>query len=262
MTQGGGASRERRVAWEPDTYDAQFAFVWKYGVDLVSLLAPQKGERILDLGCGTGHITAKIAETGATVLGVDRSPQMIEAARRRYPHLQFEVVDARDLHFRAEFDAVFSNATLHWILEPELVIRAVRNALRSGGRFVAEFGGRGNTRKIQSALEQVAAEFGLARPGEINPFYYPSASDYAGLLENNGLEVRYMTLVDRPTPMGSGHQGIRNWIAMFGPDYCAKLDPANRELFYRKVEAVLRPELFHDDQWWGDYRRLRFSAYK
>jgi trans-aconitate methyltransferase len=136
--------QQREAEWNANLYDAKHAFVWKYGADLVPLLAPQSGERILDIGCGTGHLTAQIAESGARVVGVDRSPEMATAARKAYPKLQFEVADARDLPFRDEFDAVFSNAMLHWIREPELVVRSVRNALRPGGRFVAEFGGKGN----------------------------------------------------------------------------------------------------------------------
>ena len=144
---------ERQAEWNVNLYDAKHAFVWKYGADLLPLLAPQSGERILDIGCGTGHLTAKIAESGARLVGVDRSPEMVNAARKVYPNLQFEVADARDLRFHKEFDAVFSNATLHWIHEPELVIRSILNSLRQGGRIVAEFGGKGNIRKMQSAFD-------------------------------------------------------------------------------------------------------------
>ena len=148
MSQGmSETSKERRAAWNPNLYDAKHAFVWKYGADLISLLAPQAGERILDIGCGTGHLTAQIADSGATVVGTDRSAEMVNAARREYPHLQFEVADARDLRFRAEFDAVFSNATLHWIHEPERrdpecverpsAARTVRRGIRRQGEYSA-----------------------------------------------------------------------------------------------------------------------------
>ena len=257
-----GVSKERRAAWDPNLYDAKHAFVWKYGADLISLLAPQAGERILDIGCGTGHLTAQIADFGATVVGTDHSAEMVDAARRKYPHLQFEVADARDLRFRSEFDAVFSNAMLHWIHEPERVIQSVWNALRPGGRFVAEFGGKGNIHKIQKALDQALVELGVARQGEVDPWYYPSVSEYATLLEKNRFEVRFVTLVDRPTPMEDGDAGMRNWIAMFGSEHCAKLSSENREHFYRRVEELLRPDLFRDGQWWADYRRLRFVACK
>jgi trans-aconitate methyltransferase len=254
--------KERQAEWNANLYDAKHAFVWKYGADLVSLLAPQNGEHILDIGCGTGHLTAQIADSGARVVGVDRSPEMVNAARKAYSNLQFEVADARSLGFHGEFDAVFSNAALHWIREPELVIQSVRNALRPGGRFVAEFGGHGNIRKMQSAFEQTLSELSAAAQGEINPWYYPSVSEYATLLEKNGFEVRFITLFDRPTPLADGEAGMRNWIAMFGSDFLAKLTPETHEPFFRRVDELLRPELFREGQWWADYRRLRFAAWK
>jgi trans-aconitate methyltransferase len=253
---------ERQAEWNANLYDAKHAFVWKYGADLVPLLAPQSGERILDIGCGTGHLTAQIAESGARLVGVDRSPEMVNAARMAYPHLQFEVADARDLRFHEEFDAVFSNATLHWIREPEVVIRNVRDALPPGGRFVAEFGGKGNIRKMQGAFDQALLELNTATQGKIDPWYYPSVSEYSMLLERNGFEVRFITLFDRPTPLSDGQSGLRNWITMFGSDYYAKVAPESRESFLQRVEALLRPELFRDGQWWADYRRLRLAAAK
>ena len=253
--------KEHQSEWNANLYDAKHAFVWKYATDLLPLLAPQSGERILDLGCGTGHLTAQIAESGAQVLGVDRSPEMVNAARRAYPHLQFEVADARDIPYHAEFDAVFSNAALHWIPEPELVIKSVRKALRPGGRFIAEFGGKGNIRKMLRAFDQALVELHAAAHGEINPWYYPSVSEYSTLLEKNGFEVRFITLFDRPTPLADGEAGMRNWIEMFGSSYLAKLGPESREPFLRRVEELLRPELFQDGQWCADYRRLRFSAW-
>jgi len=254
--------KEPKADWNANLYEAKHAFVWKYGADLLPLLGPQSGERILDIGCGTGHLTAQIAESGARVVGVDRSPEMVNAARNAYRNLQFEVMDARDLPYHNEFDAVFSNATLHWIREPERVIRSVQNALRPGGRFVAEFGGKGNIRKMQSAFDQALVELHAAARVEINPWYYPSVSEYATLLEEDGLEVRFITLFDRPTPLADGEAGMRNWITMFGSDYTAKLHPESRESFIQRVGELLRPELFRDGQWWADYRRLRFSAWK
>ncbi|MBZ5642362.1 MAG: methyltransferase domain-containing protein [Acidobacteriia bacterium] len=248
-------------AWNANLYDAKHDFVWKYGSDVVSLLAPQPGERILDLGCGTGHLSAQIAESGARVLGVDRSPEMIQAARQAYPKLKFEVADAMELKFDGEFDAVFSNAVLHWIHEPVRVILGVRRALAPGGRFVAEFGGRGNIAKMVRAFDQALAHVNSPNAGKINPWYYPSVSEYAALLEQNGFEVRFITLFDRPTGLADGAAGLRNWIAMFGSAYLEGLDAAQRENFLRRVEDFLRPDLFREEQWWADYRRLRLVAF-
>jgi trans-aconitate methyltransferase len=248
--------------WNANLYNAKHDFVWKYGSDVVSLLDPRAGESILDLGCGTGHLTVQIAEAGARVAGVDRSAEMVAAARLAYPNFKFEISDARKLAFREEFDAVFSNATLHWIHEPELVLRGVWKALRPGGRFVAELGGKGNIRAMQTAFDLALVELGAAKAGEVNPWYYPSVSEYSTLAERNGFEVRFVTLFDRPTGLADGAEGMRNWISMFGADYLAKAGEARREEFLGRVEEMLRPKLFRDGQWWADYRRLRLVAYK
>ena len=182
-----GKEKDAGAEWDAKLYNAKHDFVWKYGSDVVSLLEPRAGERILDLGCGTGHLTAQIAESGAQVTGVDRSAEMVAAARLAYPNLKFEISDARNLTFRDEFDAVFSNATLHWIHEPELVLQGVWRALRPGGRFVAELGGKGNIRAMQDAFDLALVELGAAKPGKCSPWYYPSVSEYSTLAEQNGL---------------------------------------------------------------------------
>ena len=250
------------AAWDAKLYDAKHDFVWKYGSDLVSLLDPRPGERILDLGCGTGHLAARIAESGAKVTGVDQSADMVAAARLTYPGLKFEVADARQLSFREEFDAVFSNATLHWIHEPELVLQGIERALSAGGRFVAELGGKGNIRLMQEAFDRALSDLGVAKVGQVRPWYYPGVSEYATLAETNGLEVRFITLFDRPTELADGAEGLRDWIRMFATAYLAKVGEGNREEFLTLVEENLRPKLFRDGSWWADYRRLRLVAYK
>src|SRR5260221_6945847 len=124
---------ERMAEWNAGLYEDKHSFVWEYGKALLDLLAARSGERILDLGCGTGHLTDRIAAAGAEVVGIDSSPAMVEQARRSYPPLRFEVGDARDFSFPEPFDAVFSNAVLHWITEPERVLACVQRALRPGG---------------------------------------------------------------------------------------------------------------------------------
>src|SRR5262249_26107528 len=161
------------------------SFVWKHGAALIDLLAPRPGERILDLGCGTGHLTAQIAAAGTDVLGIDSSAEMVGEAQRLYPHVRFEVADARDFAFDTAFDAVCSNAVLHWIKEPEKVMTCVRRALGPLGRFVVEFGGRGNVGAIIAGLTTAAQAIGLG--AWQHPWYYPGIAEYASLLERAGL---------------------------------------------------------------------------
>jgi trans-aconitate 2-methyltransferase len=243
--------------WDADLYDRSHSFVWKHGAALLDLLAPQPGERVLDLGCGTGHLTAQLAAAGAAVLGIDSAPAMIEQARRAYPALRFEVADARDFAFQQPFDAVFSNAALHWVRPPETVIACVRRALKPGGRFVAEFGGKGNVQAIAAALADAARAVGVAPPE--SPWYFPGIGEYASLLEAGGLEVTFALLFDRPTAL-EGEQGMRRWVEMFGSWALAAVPAERREEFLRAVEDRLRPPLYQDGTWYADYRRLRVLA--
>jgi trans-aconitate methyltransferase len=225
--------------WDARLYESGFQFVWKYGGDVVALLEPKPGEHILDVGCGTGHLTAEIAAAGATTLGIDASPAMIAQARQNFPKLSFRLVDAAEFQSEAVFDAVFSNAALHWMLDPDPVAAAIARALKPGGRFVGEMGGKGNIAAISNAVHSKIQN------------YYPSISEYSAVLERNGFEVRMMQLFDRPTPLEGGENGLREWIQTFRGDNTRPVE---------EVEAELRPLLFQHGRWVADYRRLRFSA--
>lgn len=244
--------------WNPGLYDASHSFVWKLAAALLELLEPKPGERILDLGCGTGHLTAQIAAAGAEVVGLDNSPQMVDQARRSFPTIRFEVADARMFAVAGQFDAVFSNAVLHWVKEPAAAISRIRAALKPGGRFVAEFGGKGNTRQMVAALQRQAAAFGI-HDYEI-PWYYPSIPEYTALLEEHGFEVTFATLFERPTPL-EGEAGLRKWFEMFCGNLLDRVKPGEREPFLAALEADLRPALYRDETWLADYRRLRIVAY-
>lgn len=247
------------TAWDARLYDDRHGFVWQHGASLVELLAPRPGERVLDLGCGTGHLTAQIAEAGAEVVGLDSDPVMLAKARAAYPHLTFVQADARDFTVPGPFDAVFSNAVLHWARPPEAVVRCVWRALRPGGRFVAEFGGHRNIRALTTAIETALRECGLS--AALPDWYYPSIGAYAGLLETHGFEVVSAWLFDRPTPL-AGESGLRDWVAMFCPNVLAAIPPEQREPFFRRLEAVARPGLFWNGNWVADYRRLRVVVSK
>jgi trans-aconitate methyltransferase len=246
-----------RNRWAAATYDGDHAFVFEHGSDVVSLLDPDPSERVLDLGCGTGHLTREIAETGSDVIGVDSSPEMVSAARTNHPDCRFVHADARRLPLEASFDAVFSNAALHWVDEQDRALSSVAAALEPGGRFVAEMGGTGNVAAIVGALETE-----LERRGHepASPWYFPSVGEYAARLEAHGFEVRHATLFDRPTELENGEDGLVDWLAMFGDAFLSPLSAAERRGVVASVEDRLRPERFEDGRWVADYRRLRFVA--
>ena len=248
--------------WNAAQYDAKYAFVYEKAKGLVDMLAPKAGEQILDLGCGTGALTAEIARRGAEVLGVDPSEEMISRAREKFPWLKFEVLDARQLRFNGEFDAVFSNAVLHWIPEAEQVIAGVAQALKPGGRFVAEFGGKGNIQRLVEGFHRAFSALGMREPDGVSPWFYPSVAEYAGLLERHGLEVREASLFERPTVLEERERGLENWIRVFRQTLIERMGEANGQQWIREVERQCRAELFHGGSWELDYRRLRIAAWK
>ncbi len=257
MTERNGGSN----TWDADAYDGSHAFVYEYGAALLELLSPTEGERILDLGCGTGHLTAEIAAVGADVVGLDSAAEMIAEARESYPDLEFVHGDARSMAFDEPFDAVFSNAALHWIPDRDqnAVLASVREALEPGGRFVGELGGAGNVEAIASAALEELDRRGYE--GE-HPWYFPSVGEYGSRLEAHDLEVRYARLFDRPTELDDGEDGLRRWLEMFGDGLLEPVPADERESVIDDVEARLRPSLFADGTWTADYRRLRFVAVK
>jgi trans-aconitate methyltransferase len=247
--------------WNAALYDAKHSFVSTKARDLVAQLAARRGERVLDLGCGTGTLTAEIAAGGAEVLGIDHSSEMIEEAHKKFPNLRFEVCEARSLPFSREFDAVFSNAALHWIPQAALVVAGVSRSLSPGGRFLAEFGGKGNVRNVVTALESSLAQLGISAAGA-NPWYYPSIAEYSALLENHGLEVREAVLFERPTKLEDGAAGFATWLSMFAGSFLQRVPDSKRAEFIRAAEDAARPALWKTAHWELDYRRLRIAAWK
>ncbi|MEZ6125493.1 MAG: methyltransferase domain-containing protein [Planctomycetaceae bacterium] len=245
--------------WAPKLYDEKHSFVWKLGSSVIELLNPLPGERILDVGCGTGQLTAKIAETEATVIGIDHSPAMIDEARRLFPDIDFQLADAHDLSFDQPFDGVFSNAALHWISDPEKVARSISQALKPGGRMAVEFGGQGNVSFLAQAIESASQEFLGERLS--HPWYFPGIAAFATLLEQHGIEVTQAAMIDRPTPL-EGSDGLQNWVRMFGQHWLTRISAEQHGLFLQRVEALARPILFRDSTWFADYRRIRVLAKK
>ncbi len=243
-----------KQTWNAGSYEKNARFVSVLGEGVVKLLDPRSGERILDLGCGDGVLTSRIAESGAILVGVDGSQNFVETAQAK--GIDARKMNGERLRFDREFDAVFSNAALHWMLEPEKVIAGVVRALKPGGRFVGEFGAFGNVAAISTAMNAV----GAAMDGDLSlagPWFFPTSEYYASLLSKAGLEVNYIDTFYRPTPLPTE---IRGWLetmrAPFFEQFGSEIETA-----YERVIAALRPSLCdHEGNWIADYVRLRFSA--
>ena len=246
--------------WDSALYDSALGIVTRLGAGVLELLGARPGERILDLGCGTGHLTAEIAATGAEVVGLDAAETMIARARELYPHLRFLVGRGEDFRLDGPVDAVFSNAALHWMPRPAAVAANVARALRPGGRFAAEMGGKGNVATMIAAIHQALREVGVADERLPRPWYFPSVGEYASLLESAGFEVRYAHLFDRPTPLDDCPNGAADWIRMFGGAFLAVVPPERQEQVIARASALVRPAWYRDGRWVADYRRLRFLA--
>ena len=232
-----------------------------YGDALLDRLDPQPGQRVVDLGCGTGHHAAEIAARGAEVEGLDPDAAMLDRARAEYPALTFRAADARTFTVAESVDAVFSNATLHWIpvADQQAVLDHVHAALRPGGRFVAEMGGAGNVSTIVAAVEESLATHGLA-PLAAPPWCFPTPGEQATRLEAAGFRVRSIEHFDRPSPLAPGDTAA-DWLRMFGPHLLAATPAVELADFLAEVDRRTAPRLrAADGSWHADYVRLRWLA--
>lgn len=254
-----GREPTRTTAWNAELYDGRHSFVWKLAGDVLALLDAQPGERIVDLGCGTGHLTAQIADRGAATVGVDASAEMIAKARATHPHLRFEVGDGREFDLGPGFDAVFSNAALHWMPTLPRVFARVRAHLRPGGRFVFEMGGKHNLDAIRAAVADAHRRLGVPESFSRHTNRYLSIAEACAELEPAALEVVHAQWVERPTPL-EGEDGLRRWLEMFGGSWLAPLPAGSTQDFLRIVEEHARPHLHRAGGWIADYRRLRVRA--
>lgn len=241
--------------WNASQYAANGRFVADLAKGVVALLSPQSGEQVLDLGCGDGALTEQIAAYGVEVTACDASASMLAGAKER--GLSTVAADMRELPFVGEFDAVFSNAALHWVTELDVVARCVHRSLKTGGRFVAEMGGLGNIAAIRTALQAVFADYGMDAETQAAS-RYPSREEMRGVLEGAGFTVESMELIPRPTLLKSG---MEQWLRTFRNALFNSLPEADRQVALDRTVALLKPALCDaEGVWWGDYVRLRFKA--
>lgn len=248
--------------WDAQLYNEKHNFVYDYGMGLIDLLAPKSHERVLDLGCGSGELTAEINKLARSVVGMDTSPDMIVRAKEQFPSCDFEVGDATAFNFSKPFDALFSNATLHWVLDYKKAIANMHSNLADGGRMVVEFGGKHNVKTITDALRVSLGQWGYARQSELRLWYFPSIGEYTSALESQGFTVIFAQWYDRPTLLADEETGIEDWLQMFAKPFFDKI-PADDAIKIRKeVQESLRDRLFKNGNWYADYKRIRIVALK
>lgn len=247
-------------SWNPDLYDSKHGFVSEYGMNILEILDPQKDEVILDLGCGTGDLTKIISDKSKEVIGLDNSEVMIEKAKEKYPLINFVIGNIINFSINKTFDAIFSNAVLHWVTDAEKAIRNINKHLKTGGRFVAEFGGKGCNESIISELQK---SFGNNKYPPLNEIlFFPSISEYSSLLERNGFEVEYSVLFDRPTKLKDGYEGLNNFLEMFFTWMFKYVNDEDKEEIINSTCENLRGKIFINDSWIADYRRIQIVAKK
>lgn len=249
------------ITWNDSLYQSQHQFVSQYGMDLTAILAAQSHESILDLGCGTGELTAQIAKSGAQVIGIDSAPNMIERAKNQFPTLTFEVISADKMNFNEDFHAVFSNATFHWIEDQHKLLSNVRQSLKSGGRLVAEFGAKGNVKQIMEGIEKAARNLGLEEKIKKDFWFFPTVGKYASKLEECGFEVNFASSFERPTSL-KGKDGMQLWINQFAGYAFKELSIEEADAITDLAVQILKPTHFKHEQWVADYKRIQVVATK
>lgn len=243
--------------WNAQLYDGKHQFVSEFGQDVVSLLSPQEGETILDVGCGTGDLAFSLVKKGVKAVGVDHSADMVRQAAQKHPNIPFFVRDAHDLPYTEEFDAVFSNAAIHWMKQPAHVLSSIWNSLKPGGRFVAEFGGKGNVAGISRAIVKQIEDYDPST----YPWFFPSIGEYTSLMEAAGFRVSFAEHFHRPTRL-EGVDGMQNWIQMFGGVITGEQTAAERERITAGAVEELKETHFYGDHWTADYWRIRVIGTK
>lgn len=243
------------TTWNPASYAANARFVADLGEPLLALLDGRPGEMILDLGCGDGALTQKIVAAGCKVYASDTSLAQLHATREL--GIEVFVMDGQQLGLKRRFDAVFTNAALHWMKQAEKVVEGIAASLKPNGRFVGEFGGKGNVETIRQALHGTLRNRGID-PWSVDPWYYAGPEEYSKLLKRHDFTVEYIELIPRPTKLPGD---ILGWLEVFAQPFSKAVAESERSNFLTEVRHQLEPTLRKDDDsWYADYIRLRFKA--
>lgn len=246
------------MKWNANLYDSKHDFVATYGKGLLTYLPSNKAAKILDLGCGTGTLTNEISKTYPNIMGTDGSEEMIAKAKAAYPTLTFEVVDALNMTDDSQWDVVFSNAVFHWILDHDCLLKNIKQSLKPSGQLICEFGGFGNIATIEQAFKTILASKGYTYTSRFN---FPTLERFGELLEKNGYVIDDICLYDRPTVLKDHEKGLYNWASQFFDTDLAKFSHSEQDSILTELEDSVRRQLWHEDHWEADYRRLRAVAH-
>lgn len=247
------------MEWNSSLYDKKHDFVAEYGKGLLDYIPKKNEQTILDLGCGTGTLTAQLVDLCSKVVGVDSSQNMIEKAQKQFGNIEFKVCDALALPFEAEFDIVFSNAVFHWINDHNALLKNIHKALKPQGLLVCEFGASGNIATIENAFTKVCQGLGYSyRP----KFNFPTVEDFSEALEKNEFVIDKIYDYDRPTVLRDNEQGLANWIKQFFASELTLMPERLQPLLFEEVAALTKEFLWNGKEWVADYRRLRAIAHK
>lgn len=246
------------MKWNSQLYDSRHGFVAEYGRDLLHYIPSNPEQRILDIGCGTGTLTVKLAGLGSYVLGIDSSETMIAQARAQYPEIDFQVGNALNLPFENQWDVVFSNAVFHWIEDHDTLLKNIRKALKSKGILICEFGAAGNISTIETAFAEALKSYGYIYTARFN---FPTAKHFGELLTANGFVIDKIYEKERPTPLNDGRKGLSNWMEQFFASELKSMPDDVKASVFQQVEEAVKIDLWDGTQWIADYRRLRAVAH-
>ena len=246
------------MKWNSTLYDNKHDFVAEYGKALLEFIPDDPQQSILDLGCGTGVLTAQLAKSYKKVIGADSSQSMVDKAKAQFPDIEFMVCDALSLPFEKEFDTVFSNAVFHWINDHDALLKNIYNALKPNGYLICEFGAAGNIAAIENAFANACRDLEYEYTSKFN---FPTSDDFGNALKNNGFIIDKIYDYDRPTPLKDGEKGLANWLKQFFASELANMPNDMQSSIIKKVEDSTKAALWNGNEWISDYRRLRAIAH-